>query len=213
MLISPFQVLLASFIPLLFVPAGLLLLVKTVTVHTIAERLIVIALALFCPETAYMAYVDLKNILTVSNQLSNQLIEEGTEDPRLGLFYKVAASTIVLEATGLYTALLFPQAGAVVVIASQVWFNLLAKVQLSPSEVPAITSFGIYERRPVLIANAVGLSLLLLWPIDAIRVWLAAGLLFLVILFLIIKYGPRSLSSRSSTEDCPVLDKTNSDRT
>lgn len=206
--ISPFRVLLASFIPLLFAPAGLMLLVQVAIAPTVAESLIALALALFCPELAYMARVDLQNVMAIAPE----------EDSRLDHFYPIVVSTIVLEITGLYTALLSPHWGAMGVIASQIWFNLLAKIQLFPGEVPAIRSFGVLERRPVLIANGIGLGLLLLWPVQIIRIWLAAGLLFLIVLFLIIKYGVSRLSldhhePNSLKLNNPKIDRANSDRT
>ncbi|KPQ37472.1 MAG: hypothetical protein HLUCCA11_00050 [Phormidesmis priestleyi Ana] len=166
------------YVLLLFIPAGILLLFTTVTAQTAAERILAIALTLFCPELAHMAQVDLENI-----RLHGHL-----QDSRLQRFRKVTTSTVVLELIGLYVALFSLRWGTVVIIASQLWFNLLANIQLSPGASPAVIPFGIADRKAILIANTVGLSLLLLWPIAAAQAWLASGLLLLIALFLIIKY-------------------------
>ncbi len=171
-------------IPLLFLPAGLGLLVQSVAGSagstTVAQRLLSLALALFCPELIRMAIVDLNNIAAVS---------ESSKDSRLRRFNGAVVSTVVLEAAGLYIALVSLQWGAIALIFSQIWFNLLAGIQLHPEQSPSIAPLGIAGRRTVLAANALGLGLMALWPIQAIRIWLAGGLLTLITLFFLIKYG------------------------
>lgn len=174
----------SRFIPVLFFPAGLMLAVQAALTAAIAHRLLSLALALFCLELARMASVDLKNVLALS---SDQLFLL-EEDSRLVWFYKIVASTIVLELTGFYAALLSLPLGAAVIMTSQLWFNLLAGVQLHPGQVPAIVSFGAFDRKLILIANSVGLSLICLWPMQSARIVSASGLLGLIALFLIVKY-------------------------
>ncbi|WP_121969470.1 hypothetical protein [Leptolyngbya sp. BC1307] len=173
---------------LVFLPAGLGLLIQaadpalSLTVSHIsgAQRLLSLSLALFCPELAHMAIVDLNNIAAVA---------ELQEDSRLRHFSKVTVSTVVLEAVGFYAALVSLQWGVIAIIFSQLWFNLLAGIQLWPGQSPPITPHGISDRRAVLIANGLGLGLISLWPLQAVRIWLAAGLFTLITLFLVIKYG------------------------
>ncbi len=179
------------FVPLLFVPAGMGLVWQIVYHETIAHQLLALALALFCPELARMAKVDLDNIAATMQQVA---------DTRLSRFLSVVVSTIVLELLGLYIALVSLPMGALVIVGSQLWFNLLAKLQLQPKQTPAVVTFGISRRIPVLAANMVGLLLLSLWfvPVLApglalggatqVRRWLGGGVLALVVLFLLIKY-------------------------
>lgn len=172
-------------IPLLFVPAGLTLLFQVATSATVAERLLALALALFCPELASLAQIDLENAAAASTH---------EEDSRLRHFHRVIISTIVLEATGFYTTFFSLQWGAILIIFSQIWFNLLAGIQILPSETPPakalqVVSLGIAERQAVLAANILGLGLLCFWFIELARIWLASGLLGLTVLFLVIKYG------------------------
>ncbi len=184
-------------VPVLFVPAGVLLIMQVITpASTVATRGLALALALFCPELAHMAGVDLKNVLAL---FSNQppLSEE---DSRLIRFYNVAASTIALELTGFYTALFSLPVGAAIIIASQLWFNLLANVQLEPDKTPPVVSFGASDRKPIIVANIVGLSFLLLWPIQTAQIFLASSLLLLIVLFLLIKYGLPTIKSARSDE-------------
>ncbi|MGB3301009.1 MAG: hypothetical protein WBA76_22295 [Phormidesmis sp.] len=165
---------------LVFLPAGLGLLFRAIEAATVADRLLAIALILFCLELAHMAQVDLENaaIATASSE----------EDSRLSRFYRVVVSTIVLETTGFYIALFSLQWGAVTIIASQIWFNLLAGVQIFPQAATKVVSFGIAERIAVLAANAVGLGILSFWFVESAQVWLASGVLTLIVLFLIVKY-------------------------
>lgn len=173
----------AVFLP--FLPAGLALLVQAASPIPLSERILTLALALFCPELAYMAFVDLKNISAIAYH----------QDSRLECFSKVTYSTIVLEAVGFYTGLVSLPIGAVIIIASQLWFNLLADIQIWPEASPAIISLPASDRRGVLIANGLGLGLLGLWPIQEIRIWLAFGSLALIILFLVLKYSGISILS------------------
>lgn len=173
----------AVFLP--FLPAGLALLIQAASPIPLSERLLALALALFCPELAYMAFVDLKNIVAIAHQ----------QDSRLKRFARVTHSTIVLETVGFYTALVSLPVGAVIIIASQLWFNLLADIQLWPEASPAIVSWPPSRRRAVLIANGLGLGLLGLWPIQEIRIWLTSGLLTLATLFLVLKYSRISVSA------------------
>lgn len=178
------------FIPLLFVPAGLALLFQVATSDTVAEQLLALALALFCPELAYLARIDLENAAAVAALAASTQ----EEDSRLRHFHRVVISTIVLEATGFYTTFFSLQWGAILIISSQIWFNLLAGIRILPSETsPAkalqVVSFGIAERQAVLAANTLGLGLLCFWFIESAQIWLASGLLGLTILFLTIKYG------------------------
>lgn len=126
-----------------------------------------------------MAWVDLENIARVKAQ---------QEDSHLNRFYTVVVGTIVLELLGFYSALLSLQWGGLIIIFSQLEFNLLAGIQLWPQETPAVVEFGISKRWPVLIANTVGMALLGFWFISDIRIWLAGGLLLLIIIFLLLKY-------------------------
>lgn len=177
------------FVPLFFVPAGTGLVWDALHSETLALRLLAWALILFCLELAVMAKVDLDNIAAVRQ-----------EDSRLYRFSLVVNSTIVLELIGFYIALISSPAGALMIILSQLWFNLLAQIQLCPKHSPAVVSFGISQRVPLILANGVGLVLLSLWFLSALafgwelgfvmqmRRWLGGGLLALVVLFLSVKY-------------------------
>ena len=162
-----------------FFPAIVGLAMQFLHVQTPAERLLALALLLFCPELSRMAWIDLEMLSAVSEQ---------QEDSRLVQLYKIVFSTIVLELLGFYVALSSLVWGARVVLFSQLWFNLLAKIQLYPQKTTSIVAFGIAERLPVLIANTVGVTLLAFWSMAEIRVWLALGVMFLVVIFLLIKY-------------------------
>ncbi|MEO1636571.1 MAG: hypothetical protein AAFS04_15985 [Cyanobacteria bacterium J06631_9] len=185
-------------VPFLFLPAGLGLLAEIFQAPTVPEKIVTFALALFCLELARMAFVDLENVASVAGAANDLLA-----DARLSHFRIIVISTIALEIVGFCLAALFVPFsqplllpfGAIVIISSQLWFNLLAGIQLWPTEVPAIQPWGIRQRLPVLIANVIGLGLLGLWVISEIRLWLALGLAMLIILFLLIKYAIPALGA------------------
>jgi hypothetical protein len=223
------------FTPGLFFLPGLGLLFQAVTSASLAERLLALALTLFCPELARMAQVDLDNIAAVLECSGYSPIDSGfaskftglitrlqlaspntqssepelcpepieklvalaaQQDSRLSHFYKVTLSTIALEVVGFHLALLSLQWGALIIIFSQLWFNMLAAVQLFPYETPAVRPFGIAERQAVLSANILGFGLLCCWPVQSAQVWLALGLLVLIALFLAVKYVVPTLRPR-----------------
>ncbi|MEL6158680.1 MAG: hypothetical protein AAGJ95_09285 [Cyanobacteria bacterium J06554_11] len=177
-------------IPFLFLPAGLGILLRLIQATSLAEGLLAIALILFCPELARMALVDVSNLTAIAQQ---------QQDTRLDRFRNVVNSTIVLELAGFYIAFFSLPAGAIIVIFSQLWFNLLAGIELHPKSVPSVTSLGIPERTPLLIANGLGLFLLglwVLWPNSNIRTGSAAGLSLLITLFLGLKYLLPSIGAK-----------------
>lgn len=112
------------------------------------------------------------------------------ESAFLNQFFRIVVSTIALELAGFYAALLSPPLGALIVIFSQLWFNLLAGVQLFPHQSPAIVPFGPRQRVDVLAANSVAIFLLCLWPIAVMKLSVGIGLLMLITLFLVLKYVP-----------------------
>ena len=111
-----------------------------------------------------------------------------TEVRQLKRFLIVVVSTIALEATGFYLSLISLPAGALVIISSQFWFNLLANVQLHPENAIQVVPYGVEERWVILAVNGITTGLLCLWPIQTIQLWLAAALLILVTLYLAAKY-------------------------
>ena len=213
----------ARVVPLLFVPAIVMLLMRVIWAQAIATTtaalLITIALLLFCIELAWMAYVDLNNVSSITAQKMSQLTIRETDQcsgesaalltsrtvPQtsmsvtemhseacnfLNRFFWTLMSTLVLELFGFYSALFSPPQGAFAVILSQLWFNCLAGVQLFPSRSPAIVLFGPRQRIDVLAANTVAILFLGLWPIFGMRLPAGIGLLTLIALFLVLKYAP-----------------------
>lgn len=138
---------------------------------------IAVALALVCVDQGRMAWVDLRNI----HQLS-------LADDRVVGFTIVTAITIVWELIGFYLAWQYLVLGMVVMLASQLFFNTVAQIQLYPQSLEPIRPFPFQARWPVLLANAVALGLIALWQADHWR-QLTSGLwLAMVVIYLIAKY-------------------------
>jgi hypothetical protein len=171
---------------LLFFPACFGLLVQVIGhigVSWSADRpLLALALLLLAIDQARMAVVDLTQVAAVELQLQ-------APDARLSRFYRVTLSTIILELLGFYGALANLGGGAALVLLSQIWFNLLADIQLQPDTGEPIRAWGIADRLPVLVADAVGLILVILWLTGVAPLFMAAGLLGMVLLYGGLKYG------------------------
>ncbi len=201
---------LRKMVPFLFLPAGMGLLFEIAIAPSAAQKILALALALFCPELTRMAWVDLQNIelLTIA-KTSSETVDTGSptiaaataqpkmtepsaqpqQSQQLNRFRTVVVSTIALEVTGFYLTFASLPVGAVMIVLSQFWFNLLASIQLHPAKPVPIVSLGIQDRQAVLTVNAITAGLLCLWPIQSMRLGLAVALLALTTLFLAVKYG------------------------
>lgn len=172
---------------LLFLPAGLGLLGQVIgalgwsdrTSPTWAVALLALGTLLICLEQAHMAVVDLRQIREVKRQI---------QDPRLLVFQWVTLTTIAIELLGFYIATHWLGYGALIVLLSQVWFNLLAKIQLHPATHYPIQTWGIQHRLSVLIADGIGILLASLWIAQIMPLLGAILLLGIVLLYGWLKY-------------------------
>lgn len=168
-------------IVLLFFPASLGILTQAVWGNDLSRQVLAVATLLLCADQARMAIVDFEQIAAVKQQV---------QDSRVAHFYRITVSTIVLELLGFYSASIWLGWGSVLVLLSQVWFHLLAGVQLHPAAEVAIQPKGISERFLVLAADGVGLVLVGLWLLQVASLWVATILLLMVILYGVVKYSP-----------------------
>ncbi|MBD2260329.1 hypothetical protein H6G13_22400 [Pseudanabaena sp. FACHB-2040] len=134
---------------------------------------------LICLEQAHMAIADLQQIEATQQQV---------QDRRLNRFHWVTLSTIAIELAGFYAASIWIGWGALIVLLSQVWFNLLARIQLQPGTTKPVRSCGVAQRLPVLLADGVSLLLIGLWIAQVAPIWNAVLLLAIVLLYGWVKY-------------------------
>lgn len=173
----------------LYAPAIGLLLWQTIVQASLDQKLLAIAILLLSLDLLKMAIFDLEQVAKVRSMLTINSIE-----PRLDRFYWVTISTIVLELIGLYLGPISLSSSAIVVLLSQIGFNLLTQVQLMPDMpdiVNKIQPWGIRDRAVVLIADCLGIGLVTLgqsghWPIET-----SVGLLMMVVTYGVIKYIPK----------------------
>jgi hypothetical protein len=165
---------------LLFFPASLGLLSQVIGRNELSSQLLALALLILCIDQARMAVVDLENVQQVKQQV---------QDARLNNFYRVTISTVVLELLGFYGSSFWLGWGAILVLLSQVWFNVLAGIQLQPMEENPIQSWGIPERSIVLLADGIGLILVGLWILQIAPLWMASGLLAMIVIYGWLKYA------------------------
>ena len=173
----------------LYAPAIGLLLWQTIVQTSLDQKLLAIAILLLSLDLLKMAIFDLEQVAKVRSMLTINSIE-----PRLDRFYWVTISTIVLELIGLYLGPISLSSSAIVVLLSQIGFNLLTQVQLMPDMpdiVNKIQPWGIRDRAVVLIADCLGIGLVTLgqsghWPIET-----SVGLLMMVVTYGVIKYIPK----------------------
>lgn len=176
----------------LYAPAIAALLWQAIVQPELAQKLLAIALLLLSLDLLKMAIFDLEQVALVRSRWAKlcdqtSLIDE--TDPRLGWFQGVTIVTIVFELLGLYGAWISLSWGAIVVLLSQVGFNLFAQVQLLPDDSEMIQSFGIRDRAIVLIADGLGLVLVTIGLGGRYSWETSAGLLGMVLLYGVVKFS------------------------
>ncbi|MEA5571434.1 hypothetical protein [Calothrix sp. UHCC 0171] len=163
---------------LLFFPACMGILRQAIWGTELTSQIIAIAMFFFCIEQARMAVKDL-NQITEAKQL--------VSDIRLDNFYIVTVMTIVIELVGFYASAVWLGWGSIIILVSQVWFNLLATVKIKTSPKNIIENWKISERLPVLIADIVGLILVSVWMLKFASFWISLILGGMVVVYLSIK--------------------------
>jgi hypothetical protein len=141
----------------------------------------ILALVFLCLgiDQARMAVVDLECVFAVQQQV---------QDDRLDKFYILTISTIVWELAGFYVASVWLGWGAICILLSQIWFNLLANVRLQPLAKPAIEHWALAERFPVLLADGIALVLVCLWMLQIAPLSIALTLFGLLVAYGWVKY-------------------------
>lgn len=143
---------------------------------------IALALTLLCVDQGRMALVDFRNISQVSSQLGEINKIEVTR------FSTITSITIIIELLGFYLAWSLLGLGTALVLISQLFFNTIAQVQLYPGHPDPVQPFGVQKRKPVLIANAIALVLVMVWQIGYLSHVVAGLLLVMVVTYLVSKY-------------------------
>ncbi len=164
---------------LLFLPASLGLLRQVIWGDGLSHQFLALGFLLFCIDQARMAVVDLDHIAAVQIQVT---------DARLKRFYWVTVSTIVIELVGFYAASILLGWGAMVVLLSQVWFNLCAGIQLQPTAAQVIRPQGISGRSLVLAGDIIGLLLVGLWMQGIAPLGISLLLCSMAIVYGLVKY-------------------------
>jgi hypothetical protein len=175
----------------LYAPAIAALLWQSIVQPDLAQKLLAIALLLLSLDLLKMAIFDLEQVALVQSRWPKSsdptvLIDES--DPRLVWFRRVTIVTIVFELIGLYGSCFSLAWGAIVILLSQVGFNLFAQVQLLPDQSEMIQSFGIRDRAIVLIADGLGIVLASIGLSGRYSWETSAGLLGMVMLYGIVKF-------------------------
>lgn len=172
----------------LFFPAGLGLIrgaigipisISSISSPDLAYQILAAATFLICLEQARMAVVDLENVTALQQRI---------DDPRLQRFYWVTVVTIGIELIGFYGASVWLGWGCLVVLLSQLWFNLLAGVQLQPTAEPPIQPHGA-DRGLVLVADLISAALIAAWMGAVAPLWMVMIQLSMVLTYGGVKYG------------------------
>jgi uncharacterized membrane protein len=177
-----------------FLPVWVGLLIRAVQPYPLDYRLLFLALLVIAVEQAHMARVDLRQIEVVSQHYSGN---------QLTYFSRVVLATIGLELVGFYTAVAgYPGWGMWIILGSLIGFNLMANLRIEPASQPSVHPAGIASRLDVLLVDLVALGLGLLWMANIARLWVAALLLGLALLYetnkLLAYFGPKGSQTTSS---------------
>jgi hypothetical protein len=181
----------------IYSPACCLLLGKMILAADLSERILTVALLLLALDLARMAVVDLEAVKVLRQEGENAAVEG---------FFRVTISTIVLELWGLYATWGNLVLGGTIVSVSQLWFNLLVRVQLKPTAAVKVKHWRIVDRLPVIGAQIFTLAILSLYSQDFARLWLAVTLLASILIYGVIKYRKISLSSTIEEEKKPSIE-------
>jgi hypothetical protein len=177
----------------LFFPACFGIFKQAIWGTELTNQIIAIAMCLFCVEQGRMAVKDLQKIAE-----AKQLVT----DIRLDNFYIITLTTIIVELLGFYTSSFWLGWGSIIILLSQVWFNLLAeiKIEISAKSIPDIVKpWTISERLPVLIADVLGLVLVTVWMLSFSMLKSASfGISLVLCLMVVIYLGIKLVSSVSN---------------
>jgi hypothetical protein len=170
--------LIAKIMFLLFFPACLGLLRQVIWGQELMHRVLALGTLLFCIDQARMAVQDLQQIADAKQ----------VDDIRLDNFYTITTITIFIELLGFYTSSIWWGWGSIIILLSQLWFNLLVKVKIQRSPEIIVQEWTIRERLPVLIADIVGIILVSFWMLEIGSRWIAGILFAMVIVYGVIKF-------------------------
>ncbi|MBF2062930.1 MAG: hypothetical protein IGS39_00615 [Calothrix sp. C42_A2020_038] len=180
----------------LFFPACIGLLTQVIWGVELTNRLVASGTFIFCIEQARMAVKDLRQIKTAKAYI---------QDVRLNTFYQVTIITIALELLGFYISIFCLGWGSILILLSQIWFNLLASIKIEfiykvgncnlySTPVMALSAPIIYiqvwkisERIPVLTADILGLILISFWMLQIGSLLISWLLFTMVIAYGIVK--------------------------
>jgi hypothetical protein len=176
----------------LFFPAGIGILKQGIWNTELTHQIIAIAMCLFCLEQGRMAVKDLQKIAEAKKLVI---------DARLDNFYIITVTTILVELLGFYISSFWLGWGSIIILLSQVWFNLLAAIKINTSSqisakknIVLIEPWTISERLPVLVADVLGLVLVSIWMLSfsilrSASFWISLVLCTMVVIYLGIKLG------------------------
>jgi|GEM_PF-747107 hypothetical protein len=169
---------------LLFFPACLGILAQAIYGEKLTHQLVAMGMFVFCIEQSRMAVKDLELVKYAKKQV---------KDTRVNIFYQITIITIITELLGFYLSSLWLGWGSILILLSQVWFNLFANIRINivdkvnQLDKVVVKSWAISERSPVLIADFTGLLLVSLWMLNIASLWISWGLFSMVIVYCSIK--------------------------
>ncbi|AKG24666.1 hypothetical protein IJ00_15525 [Calothrix sp. 336/3] len=159
----------------LFFPACLGILAQVIWGNTFNHQILALAMFFFGIEQARMAKLDLQLVHDAQKQV---------QDVRLQRFKIITIITIILELCGFYLASMYLGWGAIIILLSQIWFNLLVEIKINPNADKYIKPWKITERLPVLFADILGLILMSLWILEIADLWITWILFVMLIIYL-----------------------------
>jgi hypothetical protein len=168
----------------LFFPACLGILNQAIHTDELKHQLVAIGMFVFCIEQSRMAVKDLELVKYAKKQV---------KDIRINIFYQITIITIIIEISGFYLSSIWLGWGSIIILLSQVWFNLFANIKINiigkveESDKVVIQPWTISERSPVLIADIAGLLLVSLWMLNIASLWISWGLFSMAIVYCSIK--------------------------
>ncbi len=165
---------------LLFFFAGINSFCQIITTEGWNNKVLCLTIFIMCLEQAKMAIVDFTNI-----RISKRYLK----DTQLDNFLIITSITVVLELLGFYLVSLSRDWSIVIILISLIFFNSFAKINILISETISIERCSISQRFFILIANCLGLSIIILKILNFFPTIMSTVLLGMTLVYVTIKYS------------------------
>ena len=144
------------------------------------NKVLCLTIFIMCLEQAKMAIIDFTNI-----KISKRYLK----DTQLDNFLIITSITVAMELLGFYLVSFSRDWSIVIILTSLIFFNSFAKINILASETISIECCSISQRFSILIANYLGLAIIILEILNFFPIIMSTVLLGMTLAYATIKYS------------------------